>query len=144
MIDLHKLDTTNLLDGVLCITCVTVGNKLVVASTWFLLVGLTSACGMALAACPTSILAACDSSRSYLACLAKNSSIVGFCSPVSFWCGTYPFHPLLAWILWHYSMCHYQILGCLAINDLEKAAYMWLVTCLTVILSSLWINGNLE
>ena len=66
----------SILGHVLYVTCVPIGKMLMTACTCFSLVGHTaSACGLALAAFPNYILAACDIGRSDLACLSHNSSM---------------------------------------------------------------------
>ena len=72
-----------MLVGALHITSACIGNKLLVAFSWFFLVDLTAlACFLALAICPTCMLAACEIGGSYVVCLAINSSI-GDCKPLS-------------------------------------------------------------
>ena len=77
-----------LLGGVLYITCIPIGNRLLIACAWFLLVSLVAStwglttCGLA-AAFPTCIQAPSDIDRSDLSCLVHSSSIGNY-KPLSF------------------------------------------------------------
>ena len=62
----------------------TVSNKLLIACSWFFLVGLTasacgpSVCGLVFVTCPICIMATYDIGKSDLACLAHSSSILDY------------------------------------------------------------------
>ena len=71
-----------LFSGMLHITWVLIGSKLLVSWTWLLLFGLSaSASGLLLATCPTCILDACDIGKSDLTSLT-HSNYIGDCKPL--------------------------------------------------------------